>query len=125
MRNTLCKVRCYICTSSPVTRLLLVFPPAQPPENQACFRFEKNILSITSIKGKRQFFRHIISYVFLYNEIKTYCLVSDKTTFLSLSVSKLDILAEKNPTYLSVSVFFFKTACVIESGYQTYNRCIK
>ena len=43
-----------------------------------------------------------MSYVFLYNEIKTYCLVSDKTTFLSLSVSKLDILAEKNPTYLSV-----------------------
>ena len=55
MRTTLCKVRCYICTSSPVTRLLLVFPPAQPPENQACFRFEKNILNITSIKGKRQF----------------------------------------------------------------------
>ena len=49
-----------------------------------------------------------MSNVFLYNEIKTYCLVSDKTTFLSLSVSKLDILAEKNPTYLSVSVFFLK-----------------
>ena len=45
-----------------------------------------------------------MSYVFLYNEIKTYCLVSDKTTVGSLSVSKLDILAEKNPTYLSVSV---------------------
>ena len=55
-----------------------------------------------------------MSYVFLYNEIKTYCLVSDKTTFLSLSVSKLDILAKKNPTYLSV---FKKNAWVIESRY--------
>ena len=73
----------------------------------------KNILNITSIKGKRQFFRHIISYVFLYNEIKTYCLVLDKTTSLSLSVSKLDILAEKNAT-THISFSFKQCMCYRE-----------